>query len=80
MPSIKIVGADGSVIFSQHLCFVGDEENAAHIVECVNAMEGIGKPPAVKELIEAVKGHIDYWGDDYHFDNLRKALEGLEIE
>ncbi len=31
------------------------EANAALIVSCVNAMEGIGRPEKVKDLIEAVK-------------------------
>ena len=42
---------------------VGDEiaeANAAHIVSCWNAMDGIGHPEKVKELIEAIRPAIVY--------------------
>ncbi len=56
--------------------------NAEIIISCVNAMEGIGKPAAVKELIEAIEEYLDKLSGVlpiYYRDRIKKALAALEM-
>ena len=61
----------------------GDVEDAEHAVVCVNALEGIRKPAAVKELIEAMQEIAE--GDSSPIDSqatriAKHALAALEME
>ncbi len=61
------------------------EANAARIVECWNAMEGIGRPEKVWELIGAAQEVFDHCipadtASANRVDRLRKALAALEME
>ena len=86
----KITDDDGKLIFGvtvgtdkegqpAEIC----EANWKRLDECVNAMQGIGKPEAVEELIEAIEEYLDKLSGMlpiYFRDRIKKALAALEME
>jgi len=62
---INIVKRDSQTGFIMCTLFtVGNEANAARIVACVNAMEGIENPEEVKELVKEVKLIVECGEED----------------
>lgn len=54
--------------------------NAERIVACVNALEGVANPAAVRELTEAAEECIFTGGDERALSKLRLALAALKGE
>lgn len=57
-------------------------DNAARIVECVNACEGINNPAAIVKLIEAAKAAEKCPAEDeaHHLARILKALAALGVK
>ncbi len=56
-----------------------DSDDGNRAVVCVNAMEGVGKPEKVRELIEVVKKHVCGRFSVGYGDDLHRALAALEM-
>lgn len=67
LPQPVIVSESG-----QYVVAIPSEVNAARIVACVNAMEGIQNPKKFRENWEAVK-HLEL--DKYH--NLKEVIQNM---